>query len=123
MSVELQWSVPNTIVLATFEGATTAGEFRRAMEIFIGYLDAATHPIAAIIDWRAATATPLLSAILSRALEVILHRNLGWIVVVGPTPFLMAWINILSRLSPFLYRTVLTVEEALQFLQETNIGR
>ncbi len=120
MPIDMRWYDAGNIVLATFTGNITTEEHNRAMMTFLSYLDAASHPVHAIIDWQGVTMAPSMVKIAFAGLQVLHHHRVGWIVVVGATPLIENWVSQLGRLRAFRYHACQTIQEAAQFLHDID---
>src|SRR5690349_9690386 len=101
MPAELRWLEPGTIFIGSFPGDVTASGERDAIDKFIEYLDAAHNPIWVISDWRQAKSYPVLADFFQKAIKLLRHKNLAYVVVVPGNFVLSFWVDVLSKVVKF----------------------
>ena len=111
----MEW-YSDSAVLVTYSASITAHDQHMANLQFIAYLDAASHPLHVIADWRNANNYPIDFDIVPDMLRMLRHKNMGWIVVIGMNNVLSFWAEMFTKIAGLRYTSRDSVEEAAQFL-------
>ncbi len=116
MPIDLEWRLEPVILLATMRGVVTADEIEEWLHDFTRSLDSAPEAVHLIIDLRPMTqitANLLKMPNLSAALS---HPHGGWTAVIGITPLVSFWLELLGRTTRLRYKLFPDVEDAAEFL-------
>jgi hypothetical protein len=115
MPITMNW-YSRSAVLVTYTDLITAKGQHEANLKFIAYLEAASHPLHVIADWRNADNYPIDFDIVPDMLTMLRHKNMGWIVVVGMNNVLSFWAEFFTKMAGLHYTQCRSIEEATQFL-------
>jgi hypothetical protein len=121
MPVDINWYDDN-ILLVEYSRSLSVDEVNSAREKIIAQLDSARRKTHMIADWRKATNTPLRYSMRPRVLDLLRHRNLGTVAIVGINAVLAFWAELYSKRGGLRYVTANSVEEAAQALRELDKG-
>ncbi len=117
---DIHWYEPDRILLVTYARNVTVEEVNDARESVIGCLDAAPGTVHIIADWRKATAHPLRYGMRPRVLDVINHRRMGQVAIVGTNAVLAFWAELYAKRGGLRYLVAAGVEEAAQMLKQSD---
>jgi hypothetical protein len=116
MPVTVQWYVEDTILIVEYVARVTIDERQAGSARMLAYFQAADHPIHVIGDWRRAGQWPAAAGVTSQSMNALSHKNMGWLAVVGMSPTLENWVEVLSQLYSVRYLVAGNVEEAAGLL-------
>jgi hypothetical protein len=119
MPVELKWYDDN-ILLVEYSRSLSVEEVNSAREEIIGQFDSAQHKVNMIEDWRKATNTPLRYSMRPRVLDLLHHRNMGTVAIVGINAVLAFWAELYTKRGGLRYVTANSVEEAARMLRQID---
>jgi hypothetical protein len=119
MPVEIKW-YDDQILLVEYSRSLSVEEVNSAREKIIGRLDTAKQTAHVIADWRKATNTPLRYSMRPRVLDLIHHRNMGTVAIVGINAVLAFWAELYTKRGGLRYVTAHSVEEAALMLRHLD---
>jgi hypothetical protein len=118
MPVNFQWRAKDRILHIEHVAPLTVKELEAGLNRYLAYLYAAPQPLHLIADWRQAHGYPLQFSMVSKAMAILRHRNMGYITLVGMNPSVAFWVEFFARLTRWNYRVFESVEDAAQFLEQ-----
>ena len=116
MPVTVQWYVEREILLVEYVATVTINERQAAGAQMVAYFEAAARPIHVIGDWRRAGEWPTVAGVTTQTLAALGHEKMGWLAVVGVSPALENWVEVLAQLNGMHYLVVSSIEEAARRL-------
>jgi hypothetical protein len=121
MPVDVNW-YDEKILLVEYSRSLSVDEVNSAREKVITQLDSAKGKTHIIADWRKATNTPLRYSMRPRVLDLLHHRNMGTVAIVGINAVLAFWAELYTKRGGLRYVTANSVEEAAQVLRQLDKG-
>jgi hypothetical protein len=117
MPVMVRWYEENAILLVEYVAPVMIEERQAGSMKMIAYFDSANRPIHVIGDWRRARDWPSMAGVTSQSLEAMSHKNMGRLAVLGISPILENWVEVLAQLSGMQYLVADSVEDAARQLR------
>jgi hypothetical protein len=118
----LHWYKDDAILIAVCIGKMALAERTALFEDIRTRLDAASHPIHLILDWRYADSANL-DGVASATIQAITHPNLDQVAVVGLSPALHTWIDTFATVYGVQYLACDNVKDAAEYLESLGRGR
>ncbi len=120
MPISMRWVDPDAILMMDCTGHLEPEELETLTDSIIPYLDAASRPVHVISDWRNAENFPINYRSLPDAARSFRHKNMGMWAIIGLTPSLAFFAEVLTKIGGMRYRGFDTPEEAAEFLRELD---
>jgi hypothetical protein len=114
--VETSWYVEKRIFYQRFYGVVTLDDFPASMAQTEAHIAAGTPPVHAIADLRDIEKYPPLFR-LSRIARRTQFDGMGWTIILVTNPILRFIGSMLTQFMVSNYRTVATLEDAVEFLR------
>ncbi len=129
MPVTVDWYNPEkTILCYTFDVQWTWDDIQNVLEIAFSLIDSVDHPIHVLLDLRANTSPPRISAAGLRQVAhspATHHPNVTRIIIIGGGPMIRVLYDIFSRIYPqaaAYYQFADTLETALARISPASAG-
>ncbi len=121
MPYTVEWAVEPIIRLSRFSGVVTADEveswIRNEMVVTAAQMPNIVHTIVDMTEMERITASIMKMPITFQSLQ---QPNLGWFAIIGTTPLVSFWLQMLNRMAGLRFRLFLDVEEATEFLKTVH---
>jgi len=119
MSVEITWAAELCVRLIRLYGVVNIEDVETMIEDNGVMLDASTQPLVHfVVDASAMTSITANIVKMPAILNGIGNPKLGWVGIVGITPLISFWVEILRRAVGLRFKLFPTVEDATEFMLE-----
>jgi hypothetical protein len=102
------------ICISTYVEQLAAHDFCNHLQSTLETLDGSEIRLHFIGDWRRADNCPISYDMLSLISQLLRHRNMGSIVVLGMSPALQFWCNMFGTILGLKYHTTNSLDEAIK---------
>ena len=122
MSFSVEWlpGHEGRIILQTLVGHVTVELVAAASEEVGVLLDQGIAPVHMVVDVNAVTTFTPHATQMKKAGAHLLRPSMGWITLVGASPIMITFINIVTQLAGIKLRNFASLDEALDFILQKD---
>lgn len=116
MPVTIEWISEPYIQLVRCTGVLTTEEIEQWMHSSLVIFNEQTHEVHSVIDMKDTQRIAANIMKMPSVMRTLSHPNAGWAAVVGTTPLISFWLEVLTHVVKIRFKIFKTIDEAAEFL-------